>query len=203
MAFAAPPPSAAWLHRDARTGFEVASFSPLDGGWRVEGCTAAVEAGQAWVVRYAVVLDEGWATRQARVWAQSGGASSSVTLTADGAGHWEVDGHPAPHLDGCLDVDLESSALTNAFPVHRLAWTGGGPVDDPIGGPIGAPAAYVRAAGLAVERLEQTYDRLGGGERPRFAYAAPGLGFTCELVYDESGLVLEYPGIAVRIPVTA
>ncbi len=36
----------------------------------------------------------------------------------------EVDGEPAPHLDGVLDVDLESSALTNAFPVHRLDYPG-------------------------------------------------------------------------------
>jgi hypothetical protein len=28
--------------------------------------------------------------------------------------------------------------------------------------------------------------------------ATPALGFTCRLIYDESGLVLDYPGIAVR-----
>jgi hypothetical protein len=34
--------------------------------------------------------------------------------------------------------------------------------------------------------------------RQRYRYAAPAFGFTCTLVYDESGLVLDYPGIAVR-----
>jgi hypothetical protein len=38
-----------------------------------------------------------------------------VTLRADGDGSWVVDGRPAPQLDGCLDVDLESSSMTNAF----------------------------------------------------------------------------------------
>ena len=41
--------------------------------------------------------------------------------------------------------------MTNALPVHRMAL--------PVGTRGDAPAAYVRADGLAVERLEQTYAR--------------------------------------------
>lgn len=112
-------------------------------------------------------------------------------LDADGVGGWRVDGAPAPHLDGCLDVDLESSSLTNALPVRRL---GLGP-----GQASAAPAAYVRALDLSVERLEQRYARTDdGGNRERYDYTAPAFDFRCELVYDESGLVLEYPGIADR-----
>ena len=51
----------------------------------------------------------------------------------------------------------------------------------------------------AAGRLEQSYARLpdeGGSQRYR--YAAPAFGFTSTLIYDESGLVLDYPGIAVR-----
>jgi hypothetical protein len=114
-----------------------------------------------------------------------------VVLESDGAGHWQIDGEPAPQLDGCLDVDLESSALTNAFPVHRLGLA--------IGEEADAPAAYVRAADLRVERLEQHYERLDDdGSRQRYHYSAPQFEFACELVYDEFGLVLAYPGIAVR-----
>jgi hypothetical protein len=58
-----------------------------------------------------------------------------------------------------------------------------------------APAAYVRVANLAVERLEQRYTNLGGD---RYDYEAPRFDFRCRLQYDRSGLVIEYPGIAVR-----
>ena len=52
---------------------------------------------------------------------------------------------------------------------------------------------------LGAERLEQSYARLPGeGGRQRCRYAAPALDFTWTLVYDEGGLVLDYPGIAVR-----
>jgi uncharacterized protein len=32
----------------------------------------------------------------------------------------------------------------------------------------------------------------------RYHYSAPAFDFSCRLVYDEAGLVLDYPGIAVR-----
>ena len=63
-----------------------------------------------------------------------------------------------------------------------------------------APAAYVRAVGLAVQRLEQTYVRTPDeGMRQCYDYSAPAFDFRCRLVYDETGLVLDYPGIAVRV----
>ena len=162
-------PFAAWRHHTAREGFEVVVYE----GRRFEGTTTAVEYGQPFVVSYVIELDDAWRTRRAQV--------GTRVLEADGAGAWRVDGARAPELDGCLDVDLESSALTNAFPVAR--------------GATDAPAAYVRAFDLSVVRLEQTYAALG--ER-RYDYTAPAFDFRCELVYGEDGLALEYPGIATR-----
>jgi hypothetical protein len=191
MSFASVPVTAAWQHLGARTGFEVVYFQARDGGCHIEGWTTATEDGATWAVEYAIQLDSSGATRRARIRGRSPAGFSSRVLESDGAGRWLVDGQIAPHLDGCLDVDLESSAMTNALPVHRMALPAGTRAD--------APAAYVRAAGLAVERLEQTYARTPGqAARQCFDYSAPVFGFSCRLVYDESGLVADYPGIAVR-----
>jgi uncharacterized protein len=191
MSFATVPATAAWRHRGARSGFEVVYFQTRSGGCGIEGWTTAVEDGDTWAVEYAIELDAGWATRSVRIRGRSRAGFSSRLLEADGTGRWLVDGKGAEHLEGCLDVDLESSAMTNALPVHRMAL--------PVGARAGAPAAYVRAAGLAVERLEQTYMRTPGQAAHRcFDYSAPAFDFSCRLVYDESGLVVDYPGIAVR-----
>jgi hypothetical protein len=115
-----------------------------------------------------------------------------VWLEGDGSGGWLVDGVVAAQLAGCLDVDLEASAFTNALPVRRL--------DLGVGERADAPAAYVRAPALGVERLEQSYARLeDDGKGSRYDYAAPDLDFACVLAYDAFGLVLDYPGIAVRV----
>ena len=191
MSFLPPPVTACWLHREARSGFEVAYFRSQEDGWAVDGTTAAVEDTQTWIVTYSIRLDVGWATRSARIMARTAAGLRETLLEVDQTGRWLVDGDPAPHLDGCRDVDLESSAMTNALPVHRLGLAAGRQAD--------APAAYVRALDLSVDRLEQTYRRIADeGARQRYEYAAPAFDFTSCLVYDESGLVLDYPGVARR-----
>ena len=184
MPSAAPPPFAAWRHVGAREGFEVAYFERLGDGYRFEGITTGVEDGRPWATRYVITLGADWATRSARVTTRE----LDVELHSPEPGRWQVNGEPADGcLDGCLDVDLESSALTNAVPVRRLDLQAGAAAD--------APAAYVRAFDLTTERLEQRYVRL---EDRRYHYSAPAFEFECEIVYDESGLVLDYPGIATR-----
>ena len=191
MPFVAPPPTAAWEHHHARSGFEVAYFHVLDDGVRIEGSTTAIQDGQTWAVDYALAVDTTWTTRRARISGRSASGLRSIVLEADGAGHWLGDGEVVPRLDGCLDVDLESSAMTNALPVHRAGLL--------VGGRAAAPAAYVRALDLAVERLEQTYTRIADEtSHQRYDYSAPAFEFASRLVYDEAGLVLDYPGVAVR-----
>jgi hypothetical protein len=188
MSFVELPSVASWRHEGARAGFEVAFFSVNDRGPRVEGTTTATEDGRSWVVDYAIQLDGSWLTRSARIVGRSAGSTVVTVIEADGTGHWQVDGVAAPHLQGCLDLDLEASAMTNTFPVHRLHL--------PVERPVDAPAAYVRAVGLAVDRLDQTYSRSGEGH---YDYTAPVFGFSCRLVYDQHGLILDYPGIATRV----
>ena len=192
MADSAASGSAAWEHCDARAGFEVAFLRTGQDGRHAEGSTSAVEAGEPWIVSYEMELAPDWTARRARVVSRSGHGRCEVRLEADAAGRWLVDGARAPELDGCVDVDLESSALTNAFPVRRLKLE--------IGAEAEGPAAYVRALDLRIERLEQRYVRLeDDAKRQRYRYAAPVFDFQCVLTYGDDGLVDDYPGIAVRV----
>jgi hypothetical protein len=102
-----------------------------------------------------------------------------------------VNGEAAGHLDGCVDVDFESSAMTNALPVRRLGLA--------VGDRVAAPAAYVGIVKPIVDRLDQWYLRIDDHTSgQQYEYEAPAFDLRCRLAYDTSGLVLEYPGIAVR-----
>jgi hypothetical protein len=176
---------------DARDGFEVVFVQRRAGGCELVGATTAVEDGGAWAVRYEIVVDDAWLTRAAHVRSRSASGDHEVRLEADGSGHWRIGGSAAPELDGCLDVDLEASSCTNTLPVHRLGLAVGEGAD--------APAAYVRAVDVDIERLEQRYVRIeDDGARGQFDYTAPAFEYRGLLVYDGSGLVLDYPGIAIR-----
>ena len=166
-------PFAAFTHHTSRNGFEVVFTADR----RFEGHITAVFEGVPYALRYAIDLDDAWRTRRAEVHGREG----TVVLEGDGEGHWRVNGVPVAALDGCIDVDLEASAVTNAFPVAR--------------GATDAPAAWVRFD-LSVERLEQTYAATG---QRTYDYFCPRFDFRAEIVYGEDGLVVEYPGIATRL----
>lgn len=190
MGLTALPPVACWRHQGLRSGFEVSFFAPLPSGLRISGTTTGFQEADAWIVNYDIVLDDLWRTRRARVRTRNASGSFERHVESDGEGHWRIDGEAVRHLDGCFDIDLEASAMTNALPVHRL--------DPDRGEMVVAPAAYVRVTSGGVERLEQFYTRSADHGRLTFAYEAPAFDFHCWLVYDASGLVLDYPGIAVR-----
>ena len=191
MPFEPLPGFAAWQHVEARQGFEVVFVQSGSDGFRFEGQTVAVEAEEPWWVHYVVELSLEWLTRRAMLSVRSAVATRSIVLEGDGDGHWRIDGQRQPHLDGCPDVDLESSAVTNTFPVHRLGLEPGQAAD--------APAAFVRAIDLSVERLDQHYERLNDGDRGhRYHYLAPRFDADFVLPYDASGLVVDYPGLARR-----
>jgi hypothetical protein len=198
MHFAALPDAASWRHVGARVGFET-MFATTDAtGVCLRGATAAVEDGEPWWVHYTITVDEGWRTTNADVWTRSRRGAAHVRIEGDGRGHWNVDGVTRPDLDGCLDVDLESSACTNTLPVHRLPFANDTTRD--------APAVFVRAVDASVERLEQTYRRVVDGPTGdcdgsvhMFRYESPAFEFTARLTFDERGLVVDYPGIAERV----
>jgi uncharacterized protein len=191
VSFDSPPPSACWQHQGLRSGFEVTYFSTQGPGMRAEGTTTGFQEGDAWVVTYQLELDHAWHTRRARITARTARGSVDRRVASDGAGHWSVDGEDLAHLDGCLDIDLESSAMTNALPVRRLGLA--------VGESAAAPAAYVSLPGARIERLEQRYARVDDQSGlQRYDYEAPAFDFSCRLVYDHAGLPLDYPGIARR-----
>jgi hypothetical protein len=191
VTFANPPSSACWTHHGLRSGFEVAYFTIEEGTTRADGTTTGLQDNDTWIVSYSLLVDELWRTRAARVKSRTAMGQTERLLESDGNGNWSVDGTPSTDLDGCFDIDLESSALTNALPVHRLHLE--------VGERAEAPAAYVRASSLKVDRLEQSYCRVqDAADRCQFDYEAPAFDFRCRLEYDHRGLVVTYPGIASR-----
>ncbi len=186
--FAPLPAVAAWRLLEAHEGFEVAHLTPGSDGIRVSGTSVGVEDGVPWSFRYDLEIGADWHARRGSIRSADGGR---LALESDGPGRWLVDGVHDPALDGCLDIDLEGSALTNTAPVHRLGLG--------VGEEAAAPAVYVRTNTLAVERLDQTYRRVAAADGFAFEYASPRFDYRASLVFGADGLVEDYPGIARRV----
>jgi hypothetical protein len=138
--------------------------------------------------RYEIACDGGWRTRNVSVSVRHPAGERALRLAVDG-GRWLVDGRPDPALDGCLDVDLSWSPLTNTLPIRRLGL--------PVGqgsGPL--TMAWVRFPALTVEPLPQQYDRLA---EDRYRYSSRGGEFTAEIQVDADGIVTAYQGAWERV----
>jgi hypothetical protein len=181
------PAASSWTHAGARVGFEVL-FAEAG---RLRGRTSAREGTSTWYVGYEIAVGADWTTRSVIAANSTITGDHEVVLTRSPDDRWSVNGVLRPELDGCRDVDFESSAVTNTLPVHRLPFDPGMTVD--------VPAAFVHAADLTVTRLEQRYTLLRSDEhRHVFHYESATFDFECQLTFDAAGLVLDYPGIAAR-----
>lgn len=187
MDLLAMPTAASWTHTGVRVGFEVLF---VDAG-RLRGRTSAREGASTWYVGYQIDVDADWRTRSVHAVNSTASGDREVVLERTADDRWTVNGIVRPDLDGCQDVDFESSAVTNTLPVHRLAFV--------LGKTFEVPAAFVQADDLGVIRIEQRYTLLSSDEQQHvFRYQSATFDFECDLTYDASGLVLDYPGIAIR-----
>ena len=143
-------------------------------------------------VSYQLSCDAGWRVTGLTISAASAAGSRTLTLSADQDGHWLADGESRPDLDGCIDVDISLTPLTNTLPIRRLAWAQGSPQDLDV--------AYVSAPDLTVRRVSQRYTPLAAGPTDNAAvYRYESGSFKAELTVDGDGFVSDYPGLWRRV----
>ncbi|MDO9456787.1 putative glycolipid-binding domain-containing protein [Nocardioides sp.] len=190
MRLAPLPSQASWRHAGLRDGFEVVWPVSIGSVHRLRGATTGVEDGAGWTVSYDVELGADWCTRTAVVRASGRDGSGEVLLERDEDDRWSIDGLYQPELDGVADVDLESSAVTNTLPLHRLHLE--------RGSAMRVDSAFV-GLDLRVQRIVQTYELVEHtDERITVAYTSATFDVACTVTFDGSGLVTDYPDIAVR-----
>lgn len=184
MSPAAASAAVQWRRLD-RPGRESARLLEGAAGPILAGVVVVAVDRSACCLRYRIACDPAWRTRRVEVSGWIGGGDLEMVIEAD-SGEWQLDGRAVPALRGCTDVDLAFSPATNLLPIRRLALA--------VGASRDVEAAWLRFPELRLERLEQTYRRL---DETRYRYESR-TGFACELVVDEAGLVIDYPGVWER-----
>ena len=116
--------------------------------------------------------------------------SETLLLERRRDGSW-LDGSGArlADFDGCTDLDLRFTPLTNTLPIRRLGLE--------VGESAEISAVWVNAPELTLRRVEQRYTRL---KEDVYRYENLSSGYNSEVTVDEDGLVLDYPGAFQRVP---
>ncbi len=172
-------------------GMEHVIAETTEHGFAAHG-TLVLAEGELASARYELRCDASWRVTRLSVALTSASGTRTLELTADAAGHWRVNGQARPDLDGCLDIDISQTPLTNTLPIRRLTWTAGRSYDLAV--------TYVRVPELTAERADQRYTLLwrdDGDGSSLFRYESGT--FQADLPVDARGYVVDYPGLWQRI----
>jgi uncharacterized protein len=168
-----------WRRLD-QPGLELARIEPRDGGFFAT--SRLVDGGASpFSLRYVWSLDADWRTRSLRIeW--SNADDRSLVIEREGEADWRVDGAPAPHLSGCVEVDLSATPFCNGLAIRRLGKTGD------------LRAAWINAADLSIVASRQRYEKLDA-RNWRYIDLGVARGFEAGLHLDPDGLVERYEGL--------
>jgi hypothetical protein len=166
-------------------GFEhvIAAFGPA--GFRADSWLILdSEVGLA-RVSYLLSCDSQWRVTDLTIAVTDAASHRTLALRRDDGGHWHAEGDgPVPDLDGCIDVDINRSPLTNTLPIRRLGMAAGAPRDLDV--------VYVEVPELTVSPVRQRYTLLPG-DGPVYRYESGS--FSADLPVDGDGFVIDYPGL--------
>lgn len=164
-------------------------ITPAGDGWTADGSATAVVDGLPTRLAYQIAVGGDGAVRTVDIRETVSGAL--LALRADGPGAWhDADGNAVTDLDGCIDVDISVTPLTNTLPIRRLGLDVGESADILVGY-IDVPTLMLRPAAQRYTRLtDRTYQYESGT-------------FRADVIVDEAGLVIDYLRLWRRVGVPA
>ncbi len=150
-------------------------------------------------VSYRLVADEDGLVSRLSVTSDTAARERNLTMNRTGDGYWLLDagggsGGTRAELGGAVDVDLAHSPLFNTLPIRRLGL-------HKKSGEHTLPMAFVTLPELEVQAVHQNYRTVSLADAEDEAAV---IGFTwddfqADLVVDDDGLVISYPGVATRL----
>ena len=170
-----------WRRLDMH-GLESARVYGDDDGWYLDGAAICLYDGKPCRLEYLIECDPDWRTTFATVDGWMGDQVIAHEIEANDEGLWLLDGEENRGVEGCVDIDLNFSPITNLLPLRRL--------DLAIGESKKVRAAWLRFPSFKLEPLDQTYTRI---DDATVRYESRDGEFVRELKVNEAGLVLEYP----------
>ena len=110
------------------------------------------------------------------------------SLQSNGKGSWFDKGEVLQQFDGCIDVDLPLTPFTNTLPINRLKLQ--------VGEQQVIRVVYLDLLNNAIKPIAQRYTRLSEFQ---YKYENVPNDFEAVILVDESGFVVDYPGLFERI----
>lgn len=137
-------------------------------------------------LQYALRLNASWQVRQFLLFRDLD--DPDLWLATDGSGRWgEMNGVHRTELDGCYDIDMACTPLTQTLPIRRLPLLDGDTAELPV--------ISINPDTLGVIAHLQRYTRI---DNRHWQHEVIDAGPATEFEVDEFGFVVDYPDLFRR-----
>jgi hypothetical protein len=150
-------------------------------GWYLDGAAVFLYEGKPCRLEYLIECDTDWQTAFVSLDGWVGDEAVEIEIDVNQENVWSLNGEEIEAVEGCIDIDLNFSPVTNTLPIRRL--------NIGVGESATVKAAWLRFPSFELETLEQTYTRL---DETTYRYESGG-GFIRELKVNEAGFMTDYP----------
>jgi hypothetical protein len=165
-------------------GHEACRLFSQDSHWHLEGTAVFSHEQQPCRLDYQIICDEDWQTLSVDVGGWVGNSIINIHIKTDSSHRWWLNEIEQPEVLGCTEIDLNFSPSTNLLPIRRLNLAVGEAAD--------VKAAWLRFPSFKLEPFPQTYHRL---DEMTYRYESTDGQFVRELKVNQSGFVIDYPGL--------
>lgn len=178
-----------WQHLE-QAGWEHVRLQSDHPGWNIfDSILVRHHNGQVLRGGYTLVTDKQWRTLELRLMLETQpGAMEGIHLLTEGDGTWtDANENHMPELDGCLDVDIQWSPLTNSLPINRLPLVKGEEQEIRV--------AYISLPHMIARPITQRYLRI---DDETVRYSSESRDVACDITIDREGFVVSYPSLFAR-----
>lgn len=169
-----------WRRLDT-PGHESARMFLLDSSWHLSGTAVFVHERQPCRLDYLLRCDLQWQTSSAKVAGWVGNKMIDIEVLVDANRRWSLNGEECVEVNGCIDLDLNFSPITNLLPIRRLNLA--------VRQQVTVTAAWLSFPSFRFEQLEQMYRRVGVSS---YYYESAGGSFVADLDVNDVGFVTRY-----------
>lgn len=167
---------------------EYCNIETTDTDIRIDGTIVGFGEDEPLSVSYDIITDRTWQVAALEMAIEKGGECSWISIQHDPDGKWTQSGHIRPEWEHCIDIDISLSPFTNTLPVNRLQL--------PQHQRRKLDVLYINVLKEEIKPVQQWYTRLA---EDRYLYEGVVKDFKAELLVDEDGVVIDYPGLFTRI----
>jgi uncharacterized protein len=168
-------------------GLEHFTIRAVPTGYRVASVVIGEAEGRKFGLAYDIEIGSDWHVKSFALKASDG---RMLAARSPQPGRWQdTEGRPLAAFDGAVDIDLAFTPFTNTLVVCRNSFTKGEAREFTM--------FYVPAETLQPITDGQRYTCIEPNRR--FFYEATDGAFSAEVLFDEYGLVADYPGLYRRI----